>query len=344
MNYDVKKNSLLFFLHLVPAFVVIIGLNSLMGSPEPTLIQRNPKIQKKVQQKIEKEKPSVVLVGNSMLAKGVDEKTFSSLSKIKTTMIKRHGSASAWWYLALKNQILVSAHRPSLVVFFFRDYFLTRPSFRVTGKYKKPIDRIAGKNEVLLDRLAYLKEKNMLSLALSRYVSVYQKRDELRQNVDWDIKNNVTGFLLDIKDGEADKSIGRIFDEANMVEELVTVKQLEAEKARDAEFSDFDTQVDISFLPEMFRLAKQKGVRWGFVRIKRRRDVEPNQQPDALVEYIEELKAYLSRHNAFFWDFTPNSSIQKNHYAKGDHLNGRGRKLFTELLAREMGDTLATLR
>jgi len=123
-----------------------------------------------------------------------------------------------------------------------------------------------------------------------------------------------------------------VFDDAALDPEQFGKRQLEAERVGD-EFA-FDRDVAVSFLPAMVELAAAHRVQLAFVRMKRRRDLEPDREPAGLPRYEQQLVAWLAERRISVIDFTHDDRLRAEHYAVGDHLSrGAGRRLFTVLLA-----------
>jgi hypothetical protein len=127
--------------------------------------------------KLNHRQPELILIGNSMLGEGVDERQLESLLDMPAAAVWHGGVGSAWWYLVVKNIIPQLKKKPALIGIVFRDNHLTLPAMRVTGKHKPLIDSLAGEDEELLDRLAYLNQENFLSLQLKKYIPLFNKRE-----------------------------------------------------------------------------------------------------------------------------------------------------------------------
>src|SRR5512139_3672477 len=74
---------------------------------------------------IQRQNPQVVLLGDSMLTKGVDLQRFQERSGVPTYKLDIPGSSSALWYLVLKSNIVPANPAPRTVVILFRDTLLT---------------------------------------------------------------------------------------------------------------------------------------------------------------------------------------------------------------------------
>ena len=84
--------------------------------------------------RIEAVRPDILLIGNSYLAAAVEPDGLSRKTGRRCMILKRPGSASACWYLMLKNVLLPARHVPQAVVIYFRDNELTLPAFHTGGR------------------------------------------------------------------------------------------------------------------------------------------------------------------------------------------------------------------
>jgi len=293
-------------------------------------------IRKQYQNLMAAKKPQVVLLGNSMLGYGIDERGFQALTGKKTAKLWIGGGASAWWYATMKNVICQAKVKPETVILFFRDSSMTRPNHRVDGQYKLQMEDMSNQKEPLLQRIAYTKKMNSASYFLHQHLPIYAKKEDVHSGIQTFIKNKSTAILLNTPTGEAEKAIARVFKNKNMNQQLLTIRQLNAEKVKGKGNYDFQKRVEHSFLPHIIELADKHDINLMFVRIKRRRDIEPNKESEDLKEYIRQLAAYLEDSGCTFQDYTNDPRLKLEHYADGDHLNSTtGIKLFTEILSRQ---------
>lgn len=282
-------------------------------------------------------KPQLVLMGNSMLTEGVDQRGFMSYTQKRTLFFARGGSASAWWYLGLKNIIAESNTKPKLLAVFFRDDFLTKPKFRTTDTYKLAINDLANISEPLLDRLAYLNGMDYPTYMLSKLSPLFQQKDNIRKDVESFIKGTCVSYLVSADTVKIDNAMANVFHKKNMNQKLMTAKQLTAESTASKGKANFQTKLKKSFLPQMIDIAKENDIQLVFLRIKRRRDVNPNAQSEYLKNYVVDLQEYLTSHNIDLIDFTDDSRLKLEHYADGDHLDRKkGRPIFTKIVANSL--------
>lgn len=321
------------------ALFVVIAANALAG-PNRVAVQRDPRIQLRHRERIESLRPDVVLLGNSILREGIDEELLSRRTGRRCLEVARGGAASAWWYLALKNQVTAASHRVPWVVVVFRDHYLTEPAYRVDGRYRKAIDAMAGADEPLLDRLAYRGGIDPATWLLARSLPLYQRRGELREAVEGAIKDALVGRALGLARGGTDAAIGRVFATEALDPERLGAAQAEAEAVTGDDAYDFAARVSRSFLPAMLDLAEQGGTRLVFVRARRRSDADGAAEPPELTRYVAALDAWLAARGVPLLDFSRDPRLVAAHYADGDHLGPDGRALFTEMLAEALAPHL----
>jgi hypothetical protein len=214
---------------------------------------------------------------------------------------------------------------------------------RVTGKHKPLIDSLAGENEEPLNRLAYLGQENFFSLQLKKYIHLFNKREYYKQAVDSTLKG-IASRLLHLSGTEAvDQAAASIFASSRMIPDLLNKRQLEDERRQDSAKKDMIFQPEKTFLTPIIELCRAQNIQLVFIRVKRRRDLEPGRQPKELLEYMDKLARYLHDNQAHLLDYTDNHAIQIEHFGEGDHLNRQsGRMLFTELLADNLRKLLVT--
>jgi len=321
------------------ACVIVLMLEAAMIlQPSEQGPEKRRKLSATFREELRATAPEVVFLGNSVLAYSTDASLFTKLSGRRTVCVSRGGSASAWWYLALKNVILKTPERPQWVVVFFRDRVLTDPGFRATGQYKRAIDEMATSREPILDRLAYRRAMNGVTYCLLRHCPLYQRRDAIKRRIDSHIKKKVTALLGGTGCGNAHRAVRRVFAETNMDDRLLTMSQLTAEARLARENGRFAEQLNRSFLPHMIALARENKVRIAFVRMKRRRDAATNREPAALRAYMCALQSYLAENGAPLIDLTRDSRITLDSYGTGDHFRPipEVRRYFTELLVERL--------
>jgi hypothetical protein len=274
----------------------------------------------------------VLFLGNSILEKGIDNVQVSNIIKMRSYLIGVGASASAWWYLVIKNVICQISVKPKVLIMIFRDTELTRASFRVKNEHKDRIDLASTGSEPVLDRKAYLNDISNVEYFILKYWPMYQKKNDFHEKFNEGIKNNVASIFYNLPTGIADTLINQVFETSNLDKDLMTQYQLKYEQPGDEEDFDFNNKVEMSFLPDYIELTKKNNIKLILVRAKTRRDVIPNSEPSELVTYIKDLTQYLAANNVPFIDFSHHPEITNEHFADGDHLNDSiGKRKFSEL-------------
>lgn len=312
------------------ALAVLIAANWVAARPNRIEVRPDPRVQPRHLQRIEAERPDVVLIGNSILREGVDAEALSLRTGRRCLEVVRGGAASAWWYLALKNQVAAARHRPEWVVVVFRDHFLTEPAFRVTGKYRRALDALSGGEEPVLARLAY--GETPAGGLLERGLPLYRRRAELREALEHAVKDAWVGRILGLPAGGVDAALERVFRREALDPERLGALQAESEAPQAAGVYSFPARVEHSFLPEIVEVAQAHGIRLVFARAKRRRDLAAGAEPPELVAYLRDLEAWLGERGIPLLDFSRDPRLGETHFADGDHLGPAGRVVFTELL------------
>jgi hypothetical protein len=289
------------------------------------------------QQELSSQRPEVILLGNSMLGEGIDEGLFESLTGLRTCKWAIGGSESAYWYVVTKNVIATCAHKPRLLVVFFRGTVLAYPGFRTSGKYRDEIELWTLPEEPLLDELAYRTSSPPLVRVAEQLWPLcdWRHRNALKTRAETLVKQ-VTAALLKTNPETLAAAAAAVFaeDELDLVQ--ATAQQLAAEQA----FSVVPRQIQIgrSFLPEIVRVTKEAGIQLVFVRVKRRTDADGRPQSAELTDYINGLREYLQEASVPLLDFSHDPSLGLELFAAGDHLDReKGRPVFTRLVAAEVG-------
>src|SRR5688572_23918165 len=217
-------------------------------APGPTFDNR---VRKLYINKLENDKPDMVMLGDSTLLDGVDPDMLSELTGIKVSSFDAPGSASAFWYLVLKNNIVEAEHKPKVVLILFRDTILTAPGYRVHGSYFVQLDEFARRNEPILLERAYLNLMNPLEKFVEGTFPLYAARVPIRQDTDALIRYSLTSWLGCNKTCN-DNSMTEVFTSANLEPgQLQNAVSAAEEYLYSDRQLDFEEQINRSFLPEM---------------------------------------------------------------------------------------------
>ncbi len=282
-------------------------------------------------------RPDYVLIGNSMLGTRIDPAVLEErLGKNCCYVMSTAGAESAWDHQALKNSVLAADKLPKKVFIFFRDTYLTRPSYRAQDVYWWRIEYLSHEEEPELDRAMKNSRtwQETLEYQLGRLYPIQKRRYVASAWIEW-LAGRLSFSTDDSRTGSPGAKYNALFG-------LNTMRVIEADDtafdANDDANYDFNAKVDNSLLPSMIRQAKDKGVDLVFVRVQRRpRENGPPVQSQRLQAYVAQLKEYLSKNGVGFYDFTGDSELTLDHYLDGDHIRPEWRRESTENFLQRMG-------
>jgi len=98
--------------------------------------------------------------------------------------------------------------------------------------------------------------------------------------------------------------------------------------------------VNRSFLPDIIRLTKERGIRLIAVRLKTQRIGSGNSETLGIRQYIVDLSHYLDEQGVIFIDYGQDPRIGSEYFTDSIHLNEKGKALFTQILANDLNEIL----
>lgn len=114
---------------------------------------------------------------------------------------------------------------------------------------------------------------------------------------------------------------------------------------KDAPPQAFEEVVARSFVPHMIRVAREADVRLVLARCRGRRSAEdPDHHTEAMEDYTRRLADYLTENRVHFLDYVDLPDITADCYAGGDHLNDKGKRVWTALMIEDLRALLAGRR
>lgn len=302
----------------------------------------NNYIRLKYQEDLVAQQADLVLLGDSILVLSLDAEYLAELTGEKTFKIGIPGSASAVWYLALKNIIANSPHKPRYVLLTFRDTILTAPGYRVNGKYFTLVDELANTDDTLLIQKAFIQQMNPVEQWADRYLPLYGSRLRLRETLDYYIRYTLPS-LAGCGPECNDQANLTVFQDLNLDANLLVEAIATAESyLYTPKQLDFAAQLDQSFLPDMVRLTNENGIQLILVRTKHLDDPTAATESAALRAYIEALKQYAAQNQVQVLDFAHDERLTSDLFADSHHLSPAGQVVFTELLAEALQPILQT--
>lgn len=279
---------------------------------------------------IAREKPQIVLLGDSMAEENVDVPALSEAVGRTIYLISYPGSASAMWYLSLKNNVLASPHKPQAVIILFRDTTLTAPAYRA---FEASIDRLAGEDEKLLLHLAYLDRMNPLEKVARSYFPLYNFGPRFRDGVEFLNRLGPPRLLLHCGRKCVDAAFLALFNFRNMAAPAANDAVAQEESVLYTRRAlDFEAQAPRSFLPEIIRLCRENGVQLIAVRGKTV-SFANIPKPAGLDAYMRGLEAYLTENGVRFADLEADARLDAGDYIDRFHVRPEARGVYTQMLA-----------
>ncbi len=299
---------LVFFVAMVLALPILLSHTTLSM----------PSFNDAPRQRLLDERPEIVLIGDSMLRTRIDEKLLSELSGRRISVLEDEGSASAMWYLFVKNYIAALPEPRPRAIVFFRDRYLTDPNFRLDGRYLKELYAVMHGEDPIVGKFLSQPTPGFVGWVHGRTLSLYPAT-RLHDPMADSLANAAERYTRRILSGGEDIGdiLDRTFDIRNLRPDVPS--DLASE---DIEAVPFDPSPAGSFLPFLVDTAKDHGIDLWFYRVKRRpNDGVHRRQSSDLAAYIADLRAWLSGHGAHLVDETGDERLTIDYYSDGDHVS-----------------------
>ena len=134
---------------------VTVMVAVLLGTPMLLLRESQTKrpFDERTGRRLAKERPEVVLLGDSMLETRIEPRRLNELARVRCSVLEQSGSSSAMWFLMMKNVIAELEPPPRWAIVFFRDRQLTVPTHRTEGGYRLTMEDYMRDTEPLVDAL-----------------------------------------------------------------------------------------------------------------------------------------------------------------------------------------------
>jgi len=322
-------------------FILFVFLSSLAAQlafdgpyPRPLGPRFDNRISQNYRRDIESQKTDVLLLGDSMLGKGVDAETLQDQLGRSVYKIDIPGGSSAMWYLIMKSNLYPAGHTPETLVIFFRGTMLTTPDFRVEGSSNLGLlNKYATMEDTLFRRLAYTERMNPVDKAFSLYLPIYGYRTEIITALDSGFRHTLPGLLNGCGPECADDAVEEVLrgDIApGQLADYIIRSDMVLYAGRKL---DFAYQLEHSFLPEIVRMAGEKGMQVVMVRMPTQIFPDPELEPDGLEEYNASLEIYLEEHEIVLLNFEHDPRFPPGDFTEPTHLDAEAKQRFTEILA-----------
>ena len=284
--------------------------------------------------RLEQEKAEVVVVGDSMVPCRIDPAELTRLTGRRCSLLSFNGSASASWYLLLKNVVGEVEPRPRWAVVFFRDAHFHYPTFRTTGQRQALLDSLRVGTEPELDHVltgAAARSNRVLDVT----ADVVDKAWQIDGYGDKALRN-VRNLALDLTSLGSEEP----YREA-VLDYIFSIQHLRGDLARgtagDAGGEDdpggkvpaWTDDPAASFLPYMADAAERAGCRLCLYRVKRRPHAAGREDPQPLQAYLAGLREWAVRRGVAYADETADPQLTLDLYADGDHTKESARPQWT---------------
>ena len=330
------KFGLFLALIMVITSISLLVRDDISFPREPGPVLDN-KVRGNYMEAIDEHHPQIVLLGDSTLGASLDAAKLAEGTDRSVYSISIPGSASALWYLILKNNIAEASYQPDYLVVVFRDTILTAPGYRVQGSYFELLDEYADHNEPLLMQNSFVGLMNPLEIMAEKYLPLYVARADLRKKIDTRVRY-FTPALFGCHKNCTDLALGEIFAGADLEPgALVDAVGAAESYLYTADQLDFDTQLGRSYLPEMVRIANENNIKLVFVRVK----VNTHAADPKLDAYISSLSEYLQNNQAFLLDYGQDARLTRDLFLDSIHLNPAGQIVFTQMVADGLNELFA---
>jgi hypothetical protein len=284
--------------------------------------------------KLIREKPEIVFLGDSMVKAWIDPAVLSDLSGRRVSTLWQPNSTSSRWYLMFKNYVIRSQVRPRRVVFLFRNAFWHLPAYKVSGPFWQDIERCMPEmTDPVVSRILgdhHRRDQGRIGRFISEDAYPVQQRQDQAANLLEAAAANLIGRDIDDLRPLVNDRLGFTRFRQNL--------SLETGYHSGLQEAPFTRDPAKTFLPHVIDLARREGVEIFMLRVKRR-PVSGADSPDSpgMARYIADLRACFERERVPFFDFTPDPLITESMYAEGDHLDLAHTAWFSKHLHQVLG-------
>ena len=292
--------------------------------------------------------PEVLFVGNSMLYTRIDRKEFRRQSGKRNLFVTNAATASACWYLYLKNIIAPSGAKPETVFVFFRDEMLSWPEYRTGSFYTDYLDSLQLPDEPVLGEVLYASQRSRRGLTFD-IASGVQAIYGIDEQPDY-FQRKLRNIALDLTPLGAGKRERRahmsdLFSLENLRHDLGGDDAALATKRETFDSpTQFDPSINASFLPHMIDVADEAGFRLCFYRVKIREDVDGTRaKKPSFPGYMRDLRTYIESSGALLIDES-SDPIPAEWYADGDHIAREHRTEYTRMFWDKVKGELSAAR
>ncbi len=322
---------------LLPAIVLAVGLSQLLASPDEALSEAAQRMEDQLGQ----EAPEVVVVGNSLVGRGIDPAIMGAGlgdSKVRVSRVYEPGTRPANWYLFLANRLYANGHQPHAVVVLMAPQTLFDPELS-SELAQKSFANHAGETEPVVNLKVFGRE------APNPWLQ--RLRDQRGRFQDWwavSLRNSSVGLfhgdpeqpLLARGEAVAAPALHAVFEADGAVDMALHQRVIPVVEHADEAVVEADgSVVDASFVPDLLDLAEQHGSKVVFVWAPMLPETEAKVAVDPLVQ--AELVRLLNERGAAYVDMS-GLGYPRQLFEDYAHLGPAGKKRFSAELAAALKD------
>jgi len=244
--------------------------------------------------------------------------------------LTRNGSASAVWYLMLKNYVGNAGLGDCEVAIFFRETVLTQPNLRLWRR--KTLEPVSLEDEPDIDAV-------MANRGMSWQERTRRAAFAWADPTVWRAGFRYAVNRLALRRQRGIAGVDTTTHDVQRINALFALDDLRDDDGDALPDSgnrsnfDFEARVEDSFLPAMLDLASQRGFKLWFIHIKRRPrgHGRPRVASPALEEYLRSLRAYVEDRNAGYIDLSQAPRVTLEMFGRRDHIAREHRAAYTSM-------------
>lgn len=317
---------------------IILGLAAQWFTQAPATadeLSKGKRITDEMEARVRDENPEVVLIGNSMVGRGVDLKLLGENLGARLTTLHVNGTRAPTWYLVLKNRVFAQGHRPHAVLIVGASSAMVGNQIEGYGGLAHNAHR--GPVEEVVDAKT---SGNQPGPAQWKWAKL--RRDQLRANILDSIRRWTTSMVFAnaiAADGAADPDawaktqLEEVFGDAAAMRNVTPSRVIPVVEIETQEEQTEDTDVEDTFIPDLVKLAAEHDARIVFVRVP----IAPSHLggEDAVEPLMKRSLSWLAGQDAGYLDMRT-IGLTDTDFVDYLHLNKTGRRKLTKALGTQL--------
>ena len=333
MHPKIKLLGIYMLVFFAVANIIVVYCYEISTLPISEKTTFHPDLRTDYREQIEKEKPEVIILGDSAISY-LDEEIVSEVIGKKTKVFAFPGTGSAYWYLFIRNQVFLARHRPEFLLVIFRDSMLTVPAYRVQGEYFTRLEEVASDWDQDVYALAINNIKPKLMRIADSYIPLLSYRNEIfREYIHW-ARNFVPALFSIAGEMEINNAYETVFEREQINDQLWELQFMNQETILyTAQSMDFSANVRESFLPAMIRDLMMMDIKPIFMRAKYRSHTTDTAVAPELEAYLDNLSAYFGDAGVLFADLSQEPRLTESMFADNFHIHSSAGRAASQITA-----------